>query len=224
MSVNINSMNNCNTFKGSVKKNENGVPYYHSTSGTTIGGVTAALAGGLYMSSAAIPKLDSNNPEHKKFLEGMLETMRKSMNNKNATIEDVAKKFEEFKKMAIPLAIVYAGAALGCGMLVDHIRNSKAKKAANQIASMPPEKALDKNPNIEVSENRKLYYKSNTGSKYGFALGAGVGIINILQELALFKKIRPFVAINSLVGMGAAGWLLGLLADHNTNKQASNNL
>jgi hypothetical protein len=213
-------MNNCNTFKGSVKKNKNGVPYYHSTSGTTIGAVAAAIAGGHHLVLAAIPKLDSNNPKHKKFLEENLKTTRTVMNDKNATLEDVAKNFEKAKKIAIPAAIIYAGAALGCGMLVDHIRNSKAKKAANQIASMPPEKVIEKNPNIEVSENRKLYYKSNTGSKYGFALGAGVGIIDILYDLALVKKIHPSAAITALVGFGAAGWLLGLLADHNTNKNA----
>jgi hypothetical protein len=208
MSICINnSITNCANFKGSVKKNENGVPYYHSTSGTRIGGI-AAIAG-------ALGQLDW-------LLESPTKPTPSNMKICGISQFDVEKILERNRKMAIPSAIATAVGALGCGMLIDYIRNNNAKKAANQIASTPLEKTIEKNSNIGVSENGKQYYKSKVGSKYGFALGAGCGILSMLKTPELIKT--PVWAISKVAFYTIGGGLLGLLADHNTNKQASNNL
>jgi hypothetical protein len=217
MSICINnSITNCANFKGSVKNNENGVPYYNSTCGTIIGGVNAAILGGSELKKLRYRKLDIKTPEDKELAERVI----KNMYGKNTTIEDVQKFVEKNKKMAIPSAIIYAAAALGCGMLVDHIRNNNAKKAASQIASMSPREALERIPNVEVSKHRQLYYNSNTGSKYGFMLGLGFGALPIIRHLAIGGKLNPKFSILALAQYGICGWLSGLLTDHNTNKNA----
>ena len=122
------------------------------------------------------------------------------------------------KKYAVPFAVLAAGLTVGCGMLVDKFRNDKAKETADIVKQVGVKNAVMNNDRIALSNKGRAYYESNQGSKYGAFLGAGCGIIGALMEQG--KNIKISGAIGSALTFALGGWIMGKIADSNSNKDA----
>lgn len=232
MSVTINpceTTNNCN-FKGKMDRTEQGVPYYKTNSGTVAGTVMAVPAGFFWLSKLNLPTTEEEAAKNiNKFKEGFWKGFNKNAKPKDEEYADafvkglddslksdnMKKKLERNKKLkarAIPAAIAAAGLTLGCGMLVDKFRNDKAKEVANTAQNIGTKKTLMSNNDVALSNKGRAYYESNQGSKYGALLGAGCGI----THAAL--KGKGYIGNALIFALG--GWIMGMIADRNTNNDA----
>lgn len=236
MSVSVNhvvSTNQC-SFKGKWDKTEQGTPYYKTNSGTVAGAVMAVPAGLSLLNNLTLPTTEEEAAKNiNKFKEGFF----KGFNKKKASPEakefadafmqglddsiksdEMKKNLERNKKLksrAIPAAIVAAGLTLGCGMLVDKLRNDKAKDAANTIKQVGTKNAVMSNDSITLSNKGRAYYESNQGSKWGALLGAGCGVAD-----AALRGSKPKGYIGNALVFALGGWIMGKIADHYTNKDA----
>ena len=235
MSATINpcgTTNNCN-FKGKWDKTEQGTPYYKTSSGTTAGAVMAVPAGLIWLNQLSKPTTEEEAGKNlNKFKENFLKGFNKSSKGENKEFADaflkgiddslktdkMKKTLERNKKMksrAIPAAIAAAGLTLGCGMLVDKLRNDKAKDAANTVKQVGTKNAIMSNDGLTLSNRGRAYYESNQGSKYGALLGAGCGVAD-----AALHSAKPKGYIGNALVFALGGWIMGAIADHYTNKDA----
>ncbi len=225
MSIMINpcgTTNNCN-FRGSFKKTEQGNPYYKTNSGTTAGAILAIPAGLTWLNKISYKEPSAEETEAAKNVikeSGMDDFFKKITGGKN--FEETLKMGNEnalrMKKYAVPFAVLAAGLTVGCGMLVDKFRNDKAKETADIVKQVGVKNAVMNNDRIALSNKGRAYYESNQGSKYGAFLGAGCGIIGALMEQG--KNIKISGAIGSALTFALGGWIMGKIADSNSNKDA----
>ena len=176
MSVTTNAVSSAPIFKGSYSKTDYGNTYYKTSAGTTAGAVLAVPAFLLNCDIGGDSKKYANFyrkigiPEEK-----VVEFEKK-----------LEKELSSAKKFAMPRAIAAAVCTLGCGMIVDHIRNKKAKEVADLTRQVGVRNAMVHGEGVSISRNGRTYYDSNIGSKYGALLGAGCGVIasgfSILQN------------------------------------------
>lgn len=225
MSVTVNSCgttNNCN-FKGKWDRTEQGNPYYKTSSGTTAGAVWAVPAGLFWLNKMkykepSAEKVKATNEAIKQ--SGMNDFVKQITGGKN--FEETLKMGNEnalrMKKYAIPFALTAAGLTLGCGMLVDKLRNDKAKEAANTVQQVGTKNAIMSNDDITLSNKGRAYYESNRGSKYGAFLGAGCGIVD--AAMGEGKNLKASGLILNVLICTLGGWIMGKIADHYTNKDA----
>lgn len=199
--------NQTNTaFKGKYKKTEQGNPYYYTNSGTKVGAVVGGLSG-VYWLMAQIGAKTS------------IDTFKLSDKIDKASKEEFIENINHIKKRAIPLAIASLVCSVGCGMIVDNIRNKKAQEASDLVKKVGVKQALNTNEGLELSDKRKVYYNSNVGSKYGALLGLGCGVID--SALKYNKNSKSKIAyITTPLFFALGGWLVGKLADNQTNKDA----
>ena len=94
----------------------------------------------------------------------------------------------------------------------------KAKETADIVKQVGVKNAVMNNDRIALSNKGRAYYESNQGSKYGAFLGAGCGIIGALMEQG--KNIKISGAIGSALTFALGGWIMGKIADSNSNKDA----
>ena len=237
MSVSINSVQPATiettkpTFKGKWSKTDQGNPYYKTNSGTVAGGVMAIPAAFVWLPNTKLPtseeavkkiaeeqiKRSSNiNPK-----EGLTQAFRSGM-NKGFTeeaqkdlrnLKEAVARNKRQKALAVPFLIIATGISIGCGMLIDHLRNKKAKEKADFVKQVGVKKAVIENDDIALSNKGRAYYESNVGTKYGALLGAVCGL---LHTAMLRKKEYITNAITFAIG----GWIMGKIADSNTNKDA----
>lgn len=238
MSVTINpcgTTNNCN-FKGKWDRTEQGTPYYKTNSGTTAGAVMAVPAGLIWLKDLNKPtteeevKKNINNfkesfwkgfnkgnktpdPDSKAFADGFIRGVDRNLEPEN--LKKTVERNKKIKSRAIPAAIVAAGLTLGCGMLVDKLRNDKAKDAANTVKQIGTKNAIMSNDGLTLSNRGRVYYESNQGSKYGALLGAGCGVAD-----AALHSAKPKGYISNALVFAIGGWIMGAIADHYTNKDA----
>lgn len=194
-------------FRGSYQRTENGTPYYKTNSGTIAGAVMAVPAGGVWLA----------NLSNSKTIE-FLKNDKKNAKNLSKNEEELLK---TMKKRAIPCAIIAAGMTLGCGMLVDALRNKKAQEKAEFIKQVGTQKAIAEGDNLALSNSGKPFYESNQGKKYGFGLGAVCGLAAAIMSHSKYSSksgIVPF--ISNAITFGLGGLLMGAIADHNTNNDA----
>ena len=215
------------SFRGKWEKTEQGNPYYKTNTGTVAGGLLAVPAAYSWLNyswqkidEAKIKaKLDENINVLKEAGKGeIINDTLKTLGYKNtdeAFIGGVANK-KRLKKYAIPFAIIAAGATAGCGILVDHLRNKKAKEAADTVKQVGVKNAVMQNDKIQLSNHRRAYYESNQGVKYGALLGAGCGLINSAMS---YGKLVP-AALIEMVMFALGGLIMGKIADSTANKDA----
>ena len=207
MSVNL----NCNqgnvikpNFKGSYQKTENGTPYYKTNSGTIAGGVMAVPAALAWIGHLAENSTNEVKTPFDKYL-------AKNSPEYNSIL----------KKRAIPCAIAAAGLTLGCGVLVDYLRNKKAQESAEFVKQVGTKKAIMEGDNLALSNKGRAYYESNQGKKYGLGLGALCGIIHYAMGASKHNTNGGIgVLLISAIEWGLGGLLMGAIADHNTNNDA----
>ncbi len=213
------------TFKGKWDKTDNGTPYYKSNSATIAGGVMAVPAALTWL--ANINKKDlaqdknieevTKNPEMKKQADSFLK-MFGIENSFEEVLKEENKRNQRLKKYAIPFAIIASGLTLGCGILVDHLRNKKAQETAEQVRQKGIKKTLIEQDRVAISNKGRAYYESNQGRKWGALLGAGCGIVATLMQNGKNSKLAHI--LTGAVSYAFGGWLMGTIADHNTNKNA----
>ena len=213
------------TFKGKWDKTDNGTPYYKSNSATIAGGVMAVPAALTWL--ANINKKDlaqdknieevTKNPEMKKQADSFLK-MFGIENSFEEVLKEENKRNQRLKKYAIPFAIIASGLTLGCGILVDHLRNKKAQETAEQVRQKGIKKTLIEQDRVAISNKGRAYYESNQGRKWGALLGAGCGIVATLMQNGKNSKLAHILTGAATYAFG--GWLMGTIADLNTNKNA----
>lgn len=124
-------------------------------------------------------------------------------------------------------------ASVGCGAIIDNIRNKNAAKAADEIRRNGLRNAMQINEHIDIGRQGTGYYESNDGAKHGWKLGAAVGLVlgaattftkSFQQEARLPKNAKAGTIIFGILGSGAitalGGFIMGKITDHNTNNDA----
>lgn len=210
------------SFNGSMKKTEQGTPYYSTTSATNVGYVTAAAALGARIISLfrKVPTTE----EAEKYVEKLKNELKDShmfTTNNLPTAEEYIKTVKAAKKYALPFGLIAAAASIGCGVLVDKLRNQKAAETADKIKKLGLQNAMSYDNNIDMSRNGRGYYYSNIGSKYGPILGAACGCISSCMTYVTNKKdMSPLATILAIGIFALGGWFVGEMADRGTNDDA----
>lgn len=207
---------NCNqgnvvkpNFKGSYQRTENGTPYYKTNSGTIAGAVMAVPAGLAWIGNLKLPTAEGNSANE-------IKTVFDKFLPKNPLEFNSV-----LKKRAIPCAIIAAGVTLGCGMLVDALRNKRARESAEFVKQVGTKKAVMESDTVSLSNKGRPYYDSTIGKESGFALGAGCGFINYAMNYSKHNPQKGMAALlGSVISFGLGGLLMGAIADHNTNNDA----
>ena len=133
-------------------------------------------------------------------------------------------------------AIPYLGIGLmsiGCGAIVDKIRNKKAAEKADMIREVGLKQAVLVDDSIEFTRTGRGYYHSKDGVKKGGLLGLAVGGIGALS-IYLFDKEATRKAFDSPKGKitgvvfsaliyGLGGLIMGKITDHLANNDARKN-
>ena len=207
---------NCNqgnvvkpNFKGSYQRTENGTPYYKTNSGTIAGAVMAVPAGLAWIGNLTLPTAEGNSANE-------IKTVFDKFLPKNPLEFNSV-----LKKRAIPCAIIASGVTLGCGMLVDALRNKRARESAEFVKQVGTKKAVMESDTVSLSNKGRPYYDSTIGKESGFALGAGCGFINYAMNYSKHNPQKGMAALlGSVISFGLGGLLMGAIADHNTNNDA----
>ncbi len=138
------------------------------------------------------------------------------------------------------ISLATALAAVGCGAIIDNIRNKNAAKAADEIRRNGLRNAMQINEHIDIGKQGTGYYESNDGAKHGWKLGAAVGLVlgaattftksfqqeadKELQKAGVSKGAKTPLLISSVLGVSAiialGGFIMGKIADHNANNDA----
>lgn len=207
---------NCNqgnvvkpNFKGSYQRTENGTPYYKTNSGTIAGAVMAVPAGLAWIGNLTLPTAEGNSANE-------IKTVFDKFLPKNPLEFNSV-----LKKRAIPCAIIAAGVTLGCGMLVDALRNKRARESAEFVKQVGTKKAVMESDTVSLSNKGRPYYDSTIGKESGFALGAGCGFINYAMNYSKHNPQKGMAALlGSVISYGLGGLLMGAIADYSTNNDA----
>ena len=218
-------------FCGSYQRTDNGTPYYKTNSGTVAGAVMAVPAGLVWLNKLTLPTTKEELEKQTKTYMDMFTPKNITSANKKAIDEGLKEGikvnekhleyFKAMKKRAIPGVIAAAGVTLGCGMLVDALRNKRAQESANFVKQVGTKKAVMEGNNVALSNKGRPYYDSKIGKEYGFALGAGCGFINYALNYSKHNPHNGMAALlSSVISFGLGGLLMGAIADHNTNNDA----
>lgn len=218
-------------FQGSIKRSENGTPYYKGNAGLIAGSVLGAdfLWQGVTRLNKKNILNDTKDPEYQKFITSLKE-------NSKLTDSEIEKLITKLKKTQKALPYIVAtkiGLAVGCGALVDYITNQNSKKASQEIAKYGPVNASMINDNIDLTLN-SAYYKSNDGKKYGTLLGLGVGGIfgAILAKhpamsvplkkapKEVLSAVKGTLVTTSLFVCTLGGLIMGAITDYFNNSGA----
>lgn len=188
----------------SIKQSSNGVNYHHTNAGKAVGAAVAGLGASFWLSYHNI-KLDDK-----------FNALRK-MNIDDGAINLIKAQIERLKKNAIPFGLIAMAASIGCGFIIDKIRNKKSLGVAESVQRQGVEKTYQQNMDTKLTRQGNLYYHSKDGRKKGVLLGAVCGIAH---SLMINKKIK----LGAVGTLTLGGFLAGLITDSIANKQAKKNL
>lgn len=131
------------------------------------------------------------------------------------------------------ISLATALASVGCGAIIDNIRNKNAAKAADEIRRNGLRNAMQINEHIDIGRHGTGYYESKDGAKHGWKLGAAVSLIlgtaatftkSFQQEARLPKNAKAGTIIFGILGSAAinalGGFIMGKITDHNANNDA----
>jgi hypothetical protein len=134
---------------------------------------------------------------------------------------DILKSAKKKYYWTIPVTMaVYAG----CGALVDKFINDKRADFDKKVQGKDTKDVVKDNPDADLTRNGNVYQKSNTGKKYGAAIG--VVALPVLKAINKAIKGTSHFSVKLLLVQMAAGALggltLGAITDHYANKGAKN--
>ena len=106
------------------------------------------------------------------------------------------------------------------GTLIDHIRNKRFEKFAENTKGMTAFQAVEKDENAELTPKGNPYIKAATGKKYG---ALTLAILNPIH-LAAKAKAMPSVLVGTISAVSGAigGLVFGAIVDYFSNKTARN--
>lgn len=209
-------------FRGKFERTEQGNPYYKTNAGTVAGGVMAGVATLPWLSKLGFKETPALDDEAKSIMKeaGMDDMFKKfGLKDIDEAFKEANKNGMRLKKYAIPFALIAAACTLGCGMLVDNIRNKKAQETADYTAQVGVRNAVMNGDSVALSNKGRTYYDSNAGKKYGALLGAGCGLIESIMTAGKFKPI----GLLNMIPMAIGGLIMGAITDHYTNSSAKKN-
>lgn len=222
LSVNNGQYTQQPAFRGKFERTEQGNPYYKTNAGTVAGGVMAGVATWSWLKRLNFKEVPELDDKAKAFMkESGMEDVYKAFGIKdiNKALKEENKQAARLKKFAIPFALIAAACTLGCGMLVDNIRNKKAQETADYTAQVGVRNAVMNGDSVALSNKGRTYYDSNAGKKYGALLGAGCGLIESIMTAGKFKPI----GLLNMIPMAIGGLIMGAITDHYTNSSAKKN-
>ncbi len=216
-------------FRGKWEKTESGNPYYKTSTGAVAGGIMAIPAALSWIDKLTLPvteeevkkrvdKIKDNILKHldKDMKAPFSESFDEGLKQEKDNILKQIEKNKKIKKLAVPFAVIAAGLTAGCGVLVDYLRNKKAKEIADSVREKGVKAAVMQNDRVQISNKGRAYYESNQGSKYGVLLGAACGV----AHSAMNGLKKPGAYITGVLMFGLGGWIMGKIADSNANKDA----
>lgn len=222
-------------FNGDQKVAVSGVPYYESNEGFKTGALLSLPAVVDFLPDLRLKDKDyfektvkdyadcvanTNSYIDKKLqAEGtssaysnILRKVKGSIPDAEAYRKTCARKY----KLAIPATIIATGCTMGAGMLVDSVRNEKAKEVAEQAVLNQAE--LQNNPNVAYGVSGTPYYVSKTGRRLGGILGSAFGVLSAYLNGGMAKS-APNVGLRAfLFGLGGLG--VGAIYDRTVNKKS----
>lgn len=224
ISDNVNFTNLNKTFKGKYERTERGNLYYKSDSATKAGGVLAIFPFVIHtldFFKKEIPKSAVNDAKDVKKLKDFYSGFGINAEELVENLETVQKRQ---KKIAIPFAIISSALTLGCGVLVDYLRNKRAKETSDKVRMLGVKRAMMQDDNIELSRRNAPYYHSSIGTKYGALLGALCSFAVLGKNMYVMSGIKShnkiLSAVPTIFMFALGGLFMGMIADHNTNKSA----
>ena len=122
------------------------------------------------------------------------------------------------REIAVPATLIATGCTIGGGMLVDAVRNEKAKKTAEQINRVQNSGAEAMIRNVSFSESGVPYYESNIGKRLGIFLGAACGILSAYLNGGL-AKTKTNTALRAII-FALGGLITGNIYDNIVNKKS----
>ena len=192
------------SFKG-ISDTENGVPYHKANTGlvagSIIGGISLLQWLGISSQNSILKDVYGNADINEK--------AKAYLNEQNVRT----------KKYLIPFMAIAAGCSIGCGMLVDYLRNKKAAEAADNLAN-DPEKAMYQTEGLEYSDMGLPYYKSKVGTKIGAGLGALCGLAHTAMLTTKNSPNKVMSFISNAVIFAVGGFVMGAITDKVTNNKA----
>ena len=105
-------------------------------------------------------------------------------------------------KIAIPAALTAILCTIGCGAIIDAVRNNKNKKITQEISSAKSPAEILGNPDVAINDEGVPYHKSNTGKRLAPIMGAICGAVSAYLNDGLVKKPMH-------IGCRAAAFALG---------------
>ena len=202
----VSLINNQQVFTSRTRTTKDGNPYYHSNIGLKVGAVTGTIGAINWLSYLKPKNMEPAFDFIKKFVKG---------DDAEKLISEIKAQSTRLKKYAIPFALIAGACSIGCGILVDHLRNKNAQKSADIIAEVGDANAPFVDDSIDYTKYGTAYHKSKQGSKLGALLGLGCGV----AHTAMVTK-KP-LQVATLLEFALAGWLTGLITDKITNKKAA---
>ena len=203
MTINPITVSSQNTKFNGIKRTQRGVNYHHTNAGLAVGSAVSLLAAGLWTSNS------------KGFNVNDISYLRQ-MGFKEKDIIAMVKQAEKLKQRALPCGIIAAAASIGCGIIIDLLRNKKAQKIAEQSAIQGPQQTCMTNPDARLTSFGTVYHHSNEGKKTGALLGVACGLAH---SLMLGNPVNLPVYLTFALG----GFLAGAITDKISNNKAKEN-
>ena len=204
MTINSISVNHQNVNFNGIKRSQRGINYHHTNAGLAVGSAVGLLGAGFWASQKK--GLNAND----------IKFLRES-GIKEKDILTIIKQSEFLKKRALPCGIIATAASIGCGLIVDMLRNKKAQKIAEQSAIQGAQQTCMTNPDARMTPYGTAYHHSKEGKKTGALLGV---ICGSAHAIMLGTPVNVPVVLAFTLG----GFLAGAITDKISNKKAQNTL
>ena len=173
------SVQNCEMFNSGLsfraKKVDEKTPY-RQKSGLKTGGVAYAIPAAFTLGSLGISKAFSNLG--KKALKNDAQSLgEEGVRDLKAFISDYDSILKGAgKKLFITIPLGFA-VCMACGAVIDKLSNKKRAQLEDELAQKGQKDTLKDNKRAEVTRSGGVYYKSNTGKKYGALLGLALFVL-----------------------------------------------
>ena len=194
--MSISATNSGTAFKSNSFQQEQTNPYYKKSHAGLIGG---SIIGALDL--LAIPY----NKANEKIFKELSDSIPKP----------ITEKIGYLSKNAVPIALTAAALSVGCGVLIDYLRNKNAKTTADNIQKFGNENVGMYDSSIDYTSTGTPYHKSSAGKTWGALLGIGYGIISALMHKSS--------VLSTVIGSAIGGFIMGAITDGCHNRSARKN-
>ena len=125
-------------------------------------------------------------------------------------------------KIAVPAAAAALGCTVASGLIIDAVRNKKAKEVNAKIDSAASAKQLKCNSNVGFMDDGTPYFKSNTGKKLAPVLAGLCGVASAYLNGGAAK--HPVNIIGRSLAFALGGLVAGTIYDGVSDKHEKESL